>query len=66
MESGLQDRYAIVLESVSHDRPVPLTLITHLEHVKQSRLASIVEAEEEEFGMLVEQAEVGQDVPDCA
>lgn len=29
-------------------------------------LAGIVEAEEEEFGVLVREAQLGQDIPDCA
>lgn len=37
-----------------------------LEHVEQRCLAGIVEAEEEEFGVLVCEAQRGQDFPDCA
>lgn len=39
---------------------------THLQHVQKGRLSGIVEAEEEELGVLVEQAEGGQDIVDCA
>ena len=34
--------------------------------MQKSRLSGIVEAEEEELGVLVEQAEGGQDIVDCA
>lgn len=36
-----------------------------LEHVQQRRLARVVEAEEEQFGMLVREPELGENVPDC-
>lgn len=35
-----------------------------LEHVQQGGLASIIETEEEEFGVFVGQAELGEDIPD--
>lgn len=34
------------------------------EHVQQRRLAGIVEAKEEQLGVLVEQAQRGENVPD--
>ncbi len=36
-----------------------------LEHVEQRRLAGIVEAQEQQLGVLVEQAERRQEVGDC-
>jgi hypothetical protein len=33
--------------------------------VQQRRLARVVEAEEEQFGMLVREPELGENVPDC-
>lgn len=36
-----------------------------LQHVQECRLSGIVETEEEELGVLVEQAEGGQDIVDC-
>jgi hypothetical protein len=36
-----------------------------LQHVEERRLASIIEAEEKQFGVLVQQAELRQDVIDC-
>ncbi len=38
---------------------------TYLQHMQQRRLARVVEAQEEEFGMLVDQAERRQHIPDC-
>lgn len=40
-------------------------LLTHLQHVQQRRLSGVVEAEEQQLGMLVEQAERREDVVDC-
>ena len=37
---------------------------THLQHVQQSSLASVIETEEEELCVLVQQAEVGEDIVD--
>lgn len=39
-------------------------LITHLQHVQQRRLARIVETEEQQLGVLVQQAERGEDIVD--
>lgn len=39
--------------------------VTHLQHVQQRRLSGIVEAEEQQLGVLVEQAERREDVVDC-
>jgi hypothetical protein len=39
--------------------------MTYLQHVKQRRLSGIVETEEEQLGVLVEQAERGEHVVDC-
>ena len=39
-------------------------LFPNLQHVQQRRLAGIVQPEEEELGVLIGQAERGQDVPD--
>ena len=36
-----------------------------LEHVQESCLSGVVEAEEEEFGVLVQQAEGSEDIEDC-
>jgi hypothetical protein len=36
-----------------------------LQHVQQRRLACVVEAEEQQLGVLVREAQVGQDLPDC-
>lgn len=38
---------------------------THLEHVQKRRLAGIVETEEQQLGVLVQQAEGGEDIVDC-
>lgn len=38
--------------------------MAYLQHVQKSRLSGIIEAEKEEFGVLVEQTEGGEDVPD--
>ena len=35
-----------------------------LEHVQERRLACVVEAEEEDLGVLVDQPEAGEDVPE--
>lgn len=35
---------------------------THLQHVQQCRLASIVETQEEQLGVLVQQAQRGEDI----
>lgn len=35
------------------------------EHVQEGGFAGVVEAEEEEFGVFVCQAQLGQHVPDC-
>lgn len=40
-------------------------VVTHLEHVQQGRLAGVVEAEEQQLGVLVQQAERREDVVDC-
>lgn len=40
-------------------------VVTHLQHVQQCGLSSIVEAEEQQLGVLVEQAERREDVVDC-
>lgn len=42
-----------------------LGAFTHLQHVQQGRLSSVVEAEEQQLRVLVEQAEGGQDIVDC-
>ena len=39
--------------------------LAHLQHMQQRRLAGIVEAEEQQLGVLVEQAERREDVVDC-
>lgn len=39
--------------------------VTHLQHVQQRRLSGVVEAEEQQLGVLVEQAERREDVVDC-
>lgn len=39
--------------------------VTHLQHVQQRRLSGIVEAEEQQFSVLVEQTERREDVVDC-
>lgn len=36
----------------------------HLQHVQKRRLSCIVEAEEEQLGVLVQQAEGGEDIVD--
>lgn len=41
------------------------SLVTHLQHVEQRRLSGIVETEEQQLGVLVEQAERREDVVDC-
>ena len=35
-----------------------------LQHVEQCRLSGIVEAQEQQLGVLVREAQVGQDLPD--
>lgn len=40
-------------------------LVTHLQHVQQRRLSGVVEAEEQQLGVLVEQAKRREDVVDC-
>jgi hypothetical protein len=35
-----------------------------LQHVQQRRLACVVEAQEQQLGVLVREAQVGQDLPD--
>lgn len=40
-------------------------VVTHLQHVQQRRLSGIVEAEEQQLGVLVEQAERREDVVNC-
>ena len=37
----------------------------YLEHVQQRRLASVIETKEQELGVLVHQAQRGQDVVNC-
>lgn len=39
---------------------------THLQHVQKRRLAGVVQAEEQQLGVLVQQAEGGEDIVDCA
>lgn len=41
------------------------TVETNLQHVQESGLAGVVETEEEQFGVLVQQAEGGEDIVDC-
>lgn len=41
------------------------SLVTHLQHVQQRRLSGVVEAEEQQLGVLVEQAERRENVVDC-
>jgi hypothetical protein len=37
---------------------------THLEHVKKGRLAGVVKTQEQQLGVLVQQAEAGEDIVD--
>lgn len=39
--------------------------VTHLEHVQQRRLAGVIETEEQQLGVLVQQAQAGEHIPDC-
>lgn len=48
----------------NHIRAVIPQKLTHLQHVQQGRLARIIEAEKQELGVLVQQAEGGEDIVD--
>jgi hypothetical protein len=43
---------------------VGLAWDTHLEHVKKGRLASVIKTQEQQLGVLVQQAEAGEDIVD--
>jgi len=38
---------------------------TYLQHVQKSSLSGIIETEEEKLCVLVKEAEIGEDIPDC-
>ena len=45
--------------------PAGFGVRSYLQHVEESRLSGIIESQEQELGVLIEQSEGGQDVPDC-
>lgn len=63
MESRLQHRYAVILGSISNSSSYLCQYTTHLEHVEEGCLAGIVETEEQQLRVLIEEAKVGQKVP---
>ena len=42
----------------------PSALRSYLQHVQEGSLSGIIESQKQELGVLVEQSEGGQDVPD--
>ena len=66
VECGRQDRNAVILRAnqLFADTPGGRRR-KYLQHMQQRRLASIVEAEEEELSVLVGEAERGENIPDC-
>ncbi len=45
--------------------PTALLGATNLQHMQEGGLSRIIQAEEEKFGMFIEQAESGQNVVNC-
>jgi hypothetical protein len=45
-------------------RRLLMAQFSYLQHVQQSRLSGIVETKEEQLGVLIEESQGGQDVPD--
>lgn len=68
MRSGLSTvKTAVIVPStipLSQNPPLTFLLATYLQHVKQRGLSGIVETQEEQLGVLVEQAQGGQHIVD--
>lgn len=64
----LLEKAAVIVRSypfpLSQAPPLSFLSATYLQHVKQRGLSGIVEAQEEQLGVLVEQAQGGQHIVD--